>query len=62
MDLTFLCLPELDQDGEVSTRCILMCKMDVQNLGFPGGSVIKRICLPMQETWVRPLIREVNIL
>ena len=21
-------------------------------VGFPGGSVVKRICLPMQETWV----------
>ena len=25
--------------------------------GFPGGSVVKKkkICLPVQETWVRPL-------
>ena len=25
-------------------------------LGFPGGSVVWRICLPMQKTWVRSLI------
>ena len=25
--------------------------------GFPGGTVVK-VCLPMQETWVRSLIRE----
>ena len=26
----------------------------LQTWGFPGGSVVK-ICLPMQETWVRSL-------
>ena len=27
----------------------------VFTLDFPGGSVVKRICLPMQETWVLSL-------
>jgi len=26
--------------------------------GFPGGSVVKKICLPMQETQVQPLVQE----
>jgi len=26
--------------------------------GFPGDSVVKKICLPMQETWVQSLGQE----
>ena len=28
------------------------------NLVFPGGSMVKEICLPMQETWVKSLGQE----
>jgi hypothetical protein len=37
-----------------------MCKEDfphlagfTQHIGFPHGSVVKKFCLPMQETWIR---------
>ena len=28
------------------------------HMGFPGGSVVKKICLPMQETQVQSLVQE----
>ena len=31
---------------------------DSEHLGFPGGSVVKKIRLLMQETWVQSLSQE----